>query len=293
MERRIYVFRTGCVIASLFIAFLFLARHLYTLQIIEHDRLYSKAKSTYTVSKTWSGKRGMIYDRNGNSLTGNIECNDILADLHLMPKDRRIRQNIIATLSPLLDLDPSILAGRFSSQKREIVIKNQVDRALARKIKALKLPGIRFVDDQKRYYPKGKLLANLLGFTDQNNNGVYGLESAWNEELSPKGMRKSYERDRKGHLINYQSSTTGRGVNGKSVYLTIDEPIQHFVEMELQKLAEEFAPKMSYAIMIDPKTGGIMAFAQNPSFNPNDRKSMNPEYWRNHILSDVYDPVLL
>ena len=236
------------------------------------------------------GKRGGIYDRNGNPLTGNLDCKDILADLSELPKEQKHRAHILGLLSETLNIDPLILNRRFSSNAVEVVIKNQVGRNLAYKLETLNIPGIRYLDKPKRYYPKGHLLANVLGFTDYNNNGCFGIEASWNQELSPKRIQQRYERDRKGRILKAYSQLSKAKADGHSVYLTIDEPIQHFVETELQRMVDEFVPRSAYAVMANPKTGAIMAIAQCPSFNPNDRRSMDPTLWRNRIISDVYDP---
>lgn len=290
MERRIYIFRTGFVYLCLLSAFIFLGRHLYRLQIRNHSKLYAEAKSTYTVSKTWSGTRGIIYDRNGNPLAGNMECTNIVADLKKLPKDRFAREKIVRILSDALGINAVTLRKRFYSRRHEVVVKNYVERDLALRIRELKISGIRFIDTQKRYYTKEDLLANVLGFTNSESEGVYGIEGSWDKVLTPTSVKKTFERDRKGRLINYDSASSVDGVDGNAIYLTIDEPIQHIVELELRKMAEEFEPRFCYAVMVDPKTGAIMAMAQYPSFNANDRSSMKPSHWRNHIVSDVYDP---
>ena len=290
MERNAYLIRISCVFIALSISFGFLIRHLYGLQIKDHIRLYSKARSTYTASKTVRGKRGGIYDRNGNPLTGNLECKDVLADLSLLPADPIHRTHIIRILCASLDVDPKVVSRRFNSGAAEVVVKNQVERKLALRLESLRLPGIRYLDRPRRYYPKGQLLANVLGFTDYNNRGAYGIEASCNDILSEKRVEQRYERDRKGRIITSYSPPSQLTVDGDSIYLTIDEPIQHFIETELQRLVDEFMPRAATAIMANPKTGAIMGMAQYPTFSPNQRKRMDPESWRNRMISDVYDP---
>ncbi len=272
------------------ISYGFLTSHVYKIQVQRHESLYHKAKSKYTASRTWSGKRGHIFDRHGNPLVGNLECKDIRADLTRMPKNEHKRHRIIQTLSRILDVDMTVLERRFASKASEVVVKNRVDIELAAKVEELRIPGIRFIDKQRRFYPKSKLLANVLGFTDLNNHGVYGVEKRWDTELSPKPVKQIYERDRKGRAIRHHSPTLTAAVDGDDIYLTIDEPIQHFVEVELQAMVDKFAPQKAYAIMADPATGSVLAMAQYPTFDPNDRGDITPDQWRNHIASDVYDP---
>ena len=179
---------------------------------------------------------------------------------------------------------------RFQSKAIEIVIQRKVSRKTAEAIKVLHLPGIRIVPSYKRFYPKNTLLANVLGFTNVENEGVYGLEKSYDNWLKARSRTITLESNRKGYPIYRKRSSIDTDLDGHNIYLTIEVPIQHIVEYELQRLVRQFKPKYAYAIMSNPNTGAIMAMAQSPSFNPNDRKSMNSDLWRNHMIADVYDP---
>ncbi len=290
MEHDVYLLRILCIYILIFTVFTALSYHIYTIQITKHNNYYRKAKSLYTSKKTRIGSRGSVYDYHGNPLIGNLACKDILADLTLISPDKNIRNVIIRKLGIILDIDTQILQRRFASDAREVVIKNKVDMDLAERVSKLKIRGIRLVDNQKRYYPKGQLAANILGITTSKNEGIYGLELVLNDELKPHQLTQVYERDRKGRMVHYNPVKSAKIVDGNDVYLTIDEPIQHIMESELENMVIEFEPRYAYSIMINPKTGAILALAQFPSFDPNDRSDIDIENCTNHFITDIYDP---
>ncbi len=290
MEHGVYLLRIICIYALIFVVFSALSYHIYTIQITNHSSYYKKAKSLYTSKKTRIGSRGSVYDYHGNPLIGNLACKDILADLTLIPHDKSLKNLIIKKLGIILDIDQQVLERRINSNAHEVVIKNKVDMELASRIGKLKIQGIRLVDNQKRYYPKGQLAANILGITNSRNDGIYGLERVLNDELKSRRLTQIYERDRKGQMVHYNPARSAKIVDGNDVYLTIDEPIQHIVESELEKMIIEFAPRYAYSIMMNPKTGAILALAQYPSFDPNDRNDITIENCTNHFITDIYDP---
>lgn len=309
-------FRILLVFALILGAFATLMTHVYEIMIVRHAELVEKARDTYTARKRLQGQRGLIYDRNGNLLVGNIACQDISAEPGQMcPKPKRVKgkakeaaaeppvdvlrrvppqevaEQVASLLAEKLDLDREVLLRRLLSGAVEVPVKSGVDIATANAIRALNLPGLVYRSGTRRVYPKDSLLATVLGFTNSANQGVYGLEQTWNTELNPRRGAWIYERDRKGRPLYHQSpAEIARRFNGNDLYLTIDEPLQTLVETELAALGLEFRPKRAFAIMADPRNGAILAIAQWPSYNPNERDHMDPDIWRNHLASDVFDP---
>lgn len=287
MGQDVYRFRIACILGGLILAFAALGHHLYHLQIVRHTELYEKARAKYTSSRTSRGQRGSIYDVRGNLLAGNISGRDLLAEPRRMGERRAA---VIDELVHRLGVKRAVLEQRFESGRVEVVVKRGISLESAAALEALALPGVRFVDSQRRFYPKHELLANVLGFTDNNHNGVYGLEATFDRELSPQQDVATYERDRRGRALHRASPQVPHRLDGNSIHLTIDEPIQDTLEAELRILHDSFSPRYTYAIMANPRTGAIMAMGQLPSYDPNDRTNMNADRWRNHIVSDVYDP---
>lgn len=300
-------------VAILFIAvFAFLGVHLYGVQIGRHDELYSKAKSKYTTIKTSTGNRGEIYDMDGSLLVGNIPCSDICADPQIVGGDADCRK-IAELFGKALNMDveklyKSLMSKTYTiknadgteevNQRKFALIATKVDFDIAEKLKKdctlLKIKGIVFKDADKRIYPKNQLLANILGFTNIDKDkavAVIGLEKFFNTPISATAGISEYERSRDGLPLSYGKTDVVKSVkDGLNIYLTVKEPIQSILEEELDALMLKYTPKAAYAIMVDPYTGNIMAVAQRPTFNPNERTAMNPEGWRNRITEDTFEP---
>lgn len=287
--------------------------HLYGVQIVRHDELYGKARDTYTSVKTKQGKRGEIYDVNGNLLVGNVPCMDICADPEIVGPEENCRIAADIIVKELPDLKKADVVKRLMAKTRTkevdgktVEIKNnyafiesKIDLKTAKDIenalKEKKIKGFTFKESSKRYYPKNELLANILGFTNIDRDdviAVIGLEKFFNEFIKPSSSEIHYERARDGLPLSYGWENKIDDVkDGMNVYLTIQEPIQAILEEELDKLMEKWKPRAVYAVMADPFTGNIVAVAQRPTFNPNDRKSMmNSDAWRNRITEDIFEP---
>jgi cell division protein FtsI (penicillin-binding protein 3) len=178
--------------------------------------------------------------------------------------------------------------ARIRVLRRPIPIKKYVSLAQAQIIRNKKLPGVYADDSSRRFYPKGQLLANVLGYT-RDNKGVYALESIWDQDLQPSSQSERVERTRRGKILHTGPPVERPVLDGSSVFLTIDEPIQVIAESELAKLAEKYKPDFAYAIMANPKTGAIMAMAQVPTFNAN-APTRDERAYVNGALRRVYDP---
>ena len=289
MHKATYLIRALSVYFALVAAFIALAVHLYGIQISRHEELLAKARKKYTASSTEQGERGLIYDAHGNLLCGNLICRDVLAEPGRFKKPVA---EMVDLLADRLPVSAQTLEDRFSLDRVEVPVCRQVDIETAQKLKAEKLPGIRFVESSTRYYPKSRLAANLLGFTDFRGRGVAGIEALMNDLLKPTTGKAVFERDRLGIQLNNARLQKTQARDGFNVYLTIDEPIQTIMEEELDDLVKEFKPKAAYALMIDPDTGGVLGWAQYPSFNPNKRhpENMRDGQWQNRILTHGFEP---
>ncbi len=292
-------------------AFVALLCRLYHIQINRHDELYAKAKNQYTAVVTSKGKRGEIYDCHGNLLVGNIPCTNITADPQYFKTDAQ-RKAVADYFAKRLHLDYDTILRRISrrtytttnkdgqQETRKLhyaLIAKKVDYRLAEKIKKEvefhKYSGIFFQENNQRYYPKNELLANILGFTSIDRDkviAVIGIEKFIDKQVSPSVTKSYYERARNGRKLPYEHTKIKKVKDGLNVYLTIREPVQAIMEEELDKLMKKWEPKAAYAVMVDPYTGNIMAMAQRPTFNPNDRGNMRPQAWRNRIIEDVFEP---
>jgi cell division protein FtsI/penicillin-binding protein 2 len=304
MSRKYFIARIVMVSVLLLLAMIGLILRMYHIQIERHAELFDKAKKTYTSTLKQEGKRGEIYDIKGNLLVGNKPCVNIAADPEAIGDNIKCMK-IADYFSKELKLNFDDVYKRLSTKKTEssgkairyVVIKKGIDLETADKIKKevkdRKYKGLIFENKTKRFYPKNKLLANILGFINVDGNTVVpegGIEKAVNANMSPTATVSSFERSRKGVRLPGEEDKMKAVQDGSNVYLTISEPIQMIVEDELDKLMQKFNPDAAYAVMVDPYTGNIMAMAQRPSFDPNDRAGMDPKAWRNRITEDTFDP---
>ena len=284
-------YQTRIVFLGIFVSigFVLLIGRLRTVQIDRHYELSEKARKKYTSSITRVGVRGNIYDGvrvpSPNLLAASKVTYDVLASPERMGSRT---DEVIDKISRLLEVKKTTLRDRFSSGRKEIVIKNKVEPLLAERLQRMKLPGMRYVESSVRFYPKDSLLCHVLGFLNHDGSGVAGIEKVYNQTLTPKSSHQVIERTRKAHTIAYLNEDYA--MDGKNIHLTILEPIQALVEEELDRLMKEIGPKACYAIMANPKTGAVMAIAQRPNFNPNNRETMKPELYNPRFLVDVYDP---
>lgn len=300
-----YIVRLILAALSMVTAFVLLTNHLFSLQVGRHEELLGKAKRKYTESRTSLGLRGRIYDAHGGLLAGNLACLDIFAEPQWVQKlGKKEAAHVLAVFSRQLNVPLALLHQRFKRGRIEVVLKRDVEleRALhlkdwiktyneeAAKNKTPKLRRVRFVESQKRYYPKGSLAANTLGFLTSEGKGGAGIEQLMNRWLSPGKGEDTFERDLRGRRLQNQSEEIRRPSNGWDVYLTIDETIQSIVEEELAVLYEKHEPKSAFAVMANPKTGAVMAMAQLPTFNPNHRAGMTRQQWENKLLAYSFEP---
>ena len=179
-------------------------------------------------------------------------------------------------------------------KQREIPLKLDVALDDAQKfmdaVKALRIMGVRAIETTRRSYPHDNQLANMLGYLDCNRVGVSGIEALFNDIMTPRSGKVESLVDRKGKPVGDGLRIITPPSNGADVYLSISQPLQQIVEEEMLPMLEQFKPDHAYAIMLNPATGAVMAAAQFPQFNPNQRDSMLPSALPNHAIYKCYEP---
>ncbi len=289
MPQTVYTVRMAIMGLCFSLGFVALGTHVYRLQIIRHQELLTKAQAKYTTASSQAGMRGEIRDVNGNLLAANMAGYDILAEPRLFQSWEP--HEIARLLAAMLPVENNTLQRRFAQTNLvEVTVARNVNIELTRQVRELGLPGLRFVPSNQRYYPKKHLFANIVGFLDDLGEGAEGIEREANHILQPTSGRLVYERDRRGARLHnhYVNESTPR--DGAHIFLTIHEPIQSIVEEELMRMVERHRPHAAYAIMANPRTGAIMAMVQYPNFDPNQRRGITPEQWRNRIVGDGFEP---
>ena len=276
---------------ALICAFLFFAILIYRLSYlalsttVDGVNLQNFAKTRTTRKVDLIAKRGNIYDGNGNILGQDVSSYTLIA--YLDPK-RTIKEsephhvvdkeNTALVLSAILDMDYDTILKYLSKKdvyQTEFGNKGKgLNEIVKDRILETKLPGLDFIETKKRYYPYGNFASYLIGYAKENEEekvvGELGIEKYFNDQLTGTNGYKIYQKDRNGYKIAGTSEVVSEAVDGASVYLTIDNNVQFFVEKALSKRTDYDGESMSI-VVAEAKTGKILAYASNPSFDPNKR----------------------
>jgi stage V sporulation protein D (sporulation-specific penicillin-binding protein) len=190
------------------------------------------------------------------------------------PVNKQTPEKIAKTLAEILDMDEEKIFEMITSDENYVTIKRWITIEQAKKIKEANLTGISLIEDSKRVYPYGEFLAHVLGFTNIDQVGMYGIESVYNTELQGIPSRRIVNTDSKGRVLPYGYEEYFEGEEGLNVVLTIDETIQHFAEDALEKGFKDNNAESANIIIINPNTGEILAMAGLPEYNPNDPRNL-------------------
>ena len=264
------------------------ARLVY-LQVSQHQGLVNRARQQQQNAIETSPQRGDLIDRQGRELARSVQTVSLFVD-----PDQLTPGQLVCTATELAkvlgenenDLLKQ-LQGAQDEKRRFVWIVRRLDEEKATPILALNLPGVQSVLEPKRYYPNGSLASHVLGFVGLDGQGLAGLEQAYNEKISGEPGRLFLEKDAAGRP--YESYEIA-AKQGQSVVLTIDQGIQYQVERALQGAVERTHAKSGSVIVLDPRSGEILAMANAPSFDPNAVAVSPADNRRNWALQNVYEP---
>lgn len=276
----------GTVIGVVFsFVILVIAGKALDLQVLQKEWLSEKVLSQVQRSIVTRGKRGVIYDANYRELAVTLDANSV--GIH--PRQVEDKNPAARNIAKALVMNPAELRAKLSTESPFIWIKRQVTAAEKAAVEALGQPGVVFVPDPRRFYPQRTLAAQVIGFSGLDGGGLEGIECSYNPYLQGKEVRVEILRDAKGRGFKPDSGMAA-DTAGCDVVLTIDEKIQVSTEKALEQAVTEFNGESGIALVMDPKTGAILAMAHYPSFNPNSHEKFKPETWRNRAVSDTYEP---
>jgi cell division protein FtsI/penicillin-binding protein 2 len=256
------------------------------LQVIRHDDYVLRANKQRQSIMTLYPERGPILDRNGKRLAISIAMTSIYA----IPEEIPNRNEAWNSLSSILGIDSQELRRR-SNNKSFLWVDRKISDEKADAIKKLKIPGIYFTRESRRYYPSKDLAAHVLGFVGVDNKGLSGVEYQYENVVSGIPGKVFALRDAKRRLLlaDGENSMVQPTV-GRTLQLTIDGALQHIAERELRIAIEEQQAAGGSVIIMDPYTGEILALANEPSFNPNAYKKFDSQKWKNRAIQDYYEP---
>src|SRR5215510_3419653 len=268
--------------------FLVSARLVY-LQFSQYDSLANRARQQQQNAIETSAQRGELLDRQGHELARSVQTVSLFLDPDGL--DAKTLDQSAQQVAKILNLKESDLAKEFrealDEKRRFIWIARRLDADLAGKITALNLPGIHSQLEPKRFYPNGSLAAHVLGYVGLDGQGLGGVEQSYNEKISGEPGQLFIEKDANGKA--YESYEIA-AKSGQTVVLTIDQSIQYLAEQALQGAVQRSHAKSGTVIVLDPRSGDILALANAPTFDPNKVAEAKPETRSNWALQNIYEP---
>jgi cell division protein FtsI (penicillin-binding protein 3) len=282
--------RVGVLLLLFIAAFVILAGRAFQITVIKHDYLTAEAESFYRTATNLPKPRGDILDRRGAKLATTVETFTVYAD----PKLVKTPNETATVLASILGLDVSDVRARLVSDKGYKVIKHKLtaaESAALDQVDPKLLRGVGREKEGERVYPLDSLAATVIGITNHQNVGQEGLEQQYEAILAGEPGRLIAAKDAKGHTFAPDGIRTVGRKEGGTLRLTLDTTIQSFAENALDGVVEEFKPAAAWAIVMDVRTGEVLALANRPTQNPNQRDKYRPlvEY-RNHAVMDMYEP---
>jgi len=256
------------------------------LQGIHDDFLKKKGDARYSRVIEVSAHRGMIADRNGEPLAVSTPVESVWAS----PQDVEADRRQVKKLSQILGMEMQEVQNRLFNISRDFVyLKRQLPPDQVEKVVSLNIPGILLQREYRRYYPAGEEAAQILGFTGQDDNGQEGLELALQEQLAGKRGSQRVIKDRRGHIVEDVGSLH-EPKHGTDVTLSIDSKIQYLAYRELKNAVLRHHAKSGSVVVLDALNGEVLALANYPSFNPNNRGNVSSGEMRNRAIADLFEP---
>lgn len=232
--------------------------------------------------------RGAILDRQGKELAVSLRVPSIYGVPRLIGRQRK--RSLAHEVSGILGLDEEWVFERLLRDKAFVWLKRKVSFEQAQKISALKDAGLGVLDEYRRFYPQSEFMANLLGFVDMDNRGLEGIELKMDPSLRGRAGLRDTKRDALGREIKAFEIKSVPALDGNRVYLTLDQYLQYLTERSLDQAYTRWKAEGAAAVLMEAKTGKILAMASRPTFDPNRYESSPTENRRNRAITDMYEP---
>ena len=289
--------RARIILGGLAAVYVLVVLRAFHIQILGVRGIRERGARQYSVKIPLVPKRGAILDRTGNELAVSLSTKSIF----VQPAKLSSPEAAASLLSRRISRPAAELRRRFASEKSFLWVKRQmpsstaeeivkeVREALGRKGRGSE-EGIGIVEEPKRFYPNRELASSLLGFTDLDSAGIEGVELSLDKYLRGERAFLAGERDARGRVIVPSSTPVEVNSRGSSVSLTIDRNVQHVAESELKEAVARYNARGGIALVMQPKTGEVLAMASLPDYNPNAPGTALPEARKNHALTDTFEP---
>jgi len=260
------------------------------IQFGDGQRLSVRVQEQLRESRVTQSPRGTIYDRNGRELA----VSNIAKSLYANPRHVKDPGQLAALLAPVLGISSESIQEQLMTSAGFVWLKRTLEpeqsKAVVALIKEHGLTGLGFIDESKRYYPNDNLAAQVLGFVGTDDIGLEGLEMSLDKTIKGRELKQAIDTDNRGTPIFNSIFSFIPEKQGKSVYLTIDSTIQYIVERALDNAMAKTGAKAAVVVIMQPKTGEILAMASRPTYNPNQFGRYSSRHWKNRAVSIVYEP---
>ena len=287
LEGALYPWRFRVVIGLLAIMVGAICWRIIDLQVVDRDFLKGQGDARSLRHIPIPAHRGLITDRNGEPLAVSTPVTTLWAN----PKEMQASKDRWPQLAAALGQNPQQLAERLTQQasKEFIYLVRGLTPEQGQHVLDLKVPGVYGLEEFRRFYPAGDVTAHMVGFTDLDDHGREGVELAYDEWLAGVPGKRQVIKDRRGRLIK-DIQVTKNAKAGKTLALSIDLRLQYLATRELRNAIAEQDAKAGSLVIMDVKTGEVLAMVNQPTYNPNNRRSMFPAAMRNRAIIDVFEP---
>ena len=285
LKRELPAWRSRLVMLGLMGCSLALAGRALYLQGVNHDFLQAKGESRYARTLEVPATRGRITDRQGDILAVSTPVRSLWA----IPSDAQLEPAQARELARLLEMDVKELNNKLATGRDFAYLKRQVPPEVAQQVAALRLPGIHQQQEYRRYYPGGEVMAHILGFTDVEDKGQEGIELAFEKRLAGRAGARRVIKDRRGQIVeDVEAIRPPR--DGDDVALSIDGKVQYLAWSALRDAMQQHKAQAGAVVVLDARSGEILALANAPTFNPNNRANLSGAQLRNRVFTDAFEP---
>lgn len=287
LEGALYPWRFRLMMGLLALMVGAIAWRIIDLQVVDRDFLIGQGDARSLRHIPIPAHRGLITDRNGEPLAVSTPVTTLWANA----KELQVAKDRWPALASALGQDPKALAERLEAQanKEFIYLVRGLTPEQGQQVLDLKVPGVYGIEEFRRFYPAGETTAHMVGFTDIDDHGREGVELAYDEWLAGVPGKRQVIKDRRGRLIK-DVQVTKNAKAGKPLALSIDLRLQYLANRELRNAIIENGAKAGSLVIMDVKTGEILAMVNQPTYNPNNRRNLQPAMMRNRAMIDVFEP---
>ena len=286
LDVKLPAWRSRLVLFMMFAAFLALAGRALWLQGLSTEFLQKQGAARYARTIELPATRGKITDRNGEVLASSVPVKAVWAipdDVLEAPADK------LRTLAALLEMPEAELRKKLDSDRNFVYLKRQVEQETVDKILKLQIAGIETRKEYKRFYPQGDVTAHVVGFTNVEDSGQDGMELGMQKTLAGVTGSRRVIKDRLGRIVE-DIAAVREPHDGRDLVLSLDSKIQYIAFSQLKEAVDKFKAKAGGVVVIDIKTGEVLALANLPTYNPNNRAILTGAMLRNRVITDTFEP---